>query len=93
MPHRGRKGETDEGFDVQLVHQAQPRVLLGLQRVRGQRVWGGSENNIRGSGTPYWGLNLVSPQHPSCKTSANPCAHPSTHRDREGGSRCFQPEL
>lgn len=80
MPHRGREGEADEGLDIQLVHQAQPRVLLGLQWVRGQRVWVGSKNSMRGSGTPYQGLTLVSPQHPPCKTSANPCAHPSTHK-------------
>lgn len=33
VPHRGRQGEAHEGLDVQLVHQAQPRVLLGLQRI------------------------------------------------------------
>lgn len=79
MPHRGREGEADEGLDVQLVHQAQPRVLLGLQRVRGQRVW---RRSIRGSGTPYWGLALVYSQQPPCKNSANPHTHPITHETR-----------
>lgn len=47
-----------------------------------------SKNSIKVSGTLYRGITPLSLQHPSCKISANPCAHP-----REGGSRCFQPEI
>lgn len=95
VSHRGCKGEADEGLDVQLVHQAQPRVLLGLQRVRGQHVWVGSKNSISGSGTPQLGLTLVSSQHPHCKTNANPCAHPSTHKTErvEAGASSQRDEI
>lgn len=41
VTHRIRQSQVDESFDVQMIHQGQPGVILGLQGVRGQRVCGG----------------------------------------------------
>lgn len=78
VPHRGCKGEADKGLDIQFVHQAQPRVLLGLQWVRGQHVWVGRQNQHHWDRYPILELTLLS------TPAAKPCAHPSTHEMERG---------
>lgn len=39
------QGQVDEGLDVEVVHQGQPGVVLGLQGVRGQRAWWGGQQS------------------------------------------------
>ena len=38
LAYGGREGEVHEGLYLRPVHQAQPRPVLGLHRVRGQAV-------------------------------------------------------